>query len=91
MSHTVEVSNEGTIRLPSDVLEQVKPHTRFVVEVDNDTVILRPEDKERPFWATATREEKAERFRRWIEEIRKQEHAPALPDEALRRESMYDA
>jgi hypothetical protein len=90
MSHTVEISNEGTIRLPSDVLERMKPHTRFVVEVHNHIVVLRPEDEQQPFWATATPEEKTERFRRWIEEIRKQENSPALPDEALRRESMYD-
>ena len=90
MNHTVEVSDEGTIRLPSDVLEQMKPHTRFIVEVQNRTVVLRPEDKEQPFWATATPEERAEHFRQWIEELRSQEHSPALPDEAVSRESMYD-
>ena len=90
MSHTVEVSDEGTIRLPSDVLEQVKPHTRFVVEVHNGTMILRPADPKKPFWATATPQERTERFRQWVEEIRRQEHSPALPDEALRRESMYE-
>jgi len=87
MSHTVEVSDEGTIRLPADVLEQVKPHTRFIVEVHNGTVVLRPEEKENPFWATATPEERAEDLRRWVASHK---GGPGVPDEAVSRESMYD-
>jgi hypothetical protein len=87
MSHTVEVSDEGTIRLPSDVLEQVKPHTRFVVEVHNGTVVLRPEDTEKPFWATATPKERAEDLRQWVANHK---GGPGLSDEAVSRESMYD-
>jgi adenylate kinase len=87
MSHTVEISNEGTIRLPSDVLERMKPHTRFVVEVDNHIVVLRPEDEQQPFWATATREEWVKDFRQWVASHK---GGPGLSDEAVRRESMYD-
>jgi len=87
MSHTVEVSDEGIIRLPSDVLEQVKPHTRFVVEVHNRIVVLRPENEEQPFWATATPEEWVKDFRQWVASHK---GGPGLSDEAVSRESMYD-
>jgi len=63
MSHTVEVSDEGTIRIPAEVLDRVKPHTRFVVAVYNDTVVLRPERQDQSFWAPATPEEWAEDLR----------------------------
>ncbi len=87
MSHTIELSAEGTIHLPPDVLEQVKPHTRFVVEVDNDTVVLRPEGKTQPFWATATPKERADDLRQWVASHK---GGPGLSDEAVSRESMYD-
>lgn len=87
MSHTVEVSDAGTIQLPADVLEQVKPHSRFIVEVHNGTVVLRPENGEQPFWATATPEEWVKDFRQWVASHK---GGPGLPDEAVSRESMYD-
>ena len=90
MSQVVELNEEGTLRLPPEVIEQVKPHKRFAVEVDNGTVILRPEAEEQPFWATATPEEWVEPFHPWLASIRARDSGPPLPDEALRRENIYD-
>jgi hypothetical protein len=69
------------------VLEKVKPHTRFVVEMQNGTLILRPETKAQPFWATATPEERAQDLRRWVAS---HTEGPGLSDEALSRESIYE-
>ena len=87
MNHTVKMSDEGLIRLPSDVLEQLKPHTRFIVEVRDRTVVLRPEAEEKPFWATATPEEWVKDFHEWVASHK---GGPGLSDEAVSRESMYD-
>ncbi len=57
MSHIVEVNEEGALYLPAEVLAQVKPPQRFVLEVNSGTLILRPEATAPPFWAVATPEE----------------------------------
>ncbi len=57
MSHIVEVNEEGALYMPAEVLTQVKPHQRFVLEVNSGTLILRPETTAPPFWAVATPEE----------------------------------
>ncbi|MGE0683598.1 MAG: hypothetical protein AB7P69_22210 [Candidatus Binatia bacterium] len=63
MSQVVEISEDGALTLPAEVLEQVKPHKRFVVKVYNGTLVLHPESEPLPFWATATPEERAEDLR----------------------------
>ncbi len=90
MSQVVELTDAGTIHLPAEVLEQVKPHRRFVVRVVDGGLVLQPEDQKPPFWATATPEEWVANFHQWLESIRAEESGPPLPDEALRRENMYD-
>ncbi len=87
MSQIVEVNEEGMLSLPAEVLERVKPHRRFVVEVSNSTLILRPEAKAQPFWATATPEERAEDLRQWVASHK---DGPGLPAEALSRDTIYD-
>ncbi len=87
MSRVVEVNEEGKLSLPAEVLEQVRPHRRFVVEVSNGALILRPEVKTQPFWATATPEERAKDLRQWVASHK---DGPGLPDEALSRETIYD-
>jgi hypothetical protein len=86
MSEVVEVDAQGSLHLSPELLRHPKPHTRYVVEVQGDTLILRPETA-RPFWATATPEERAEAFRRWA--ALERPPAPALPPEAFSRESIY--
>jgi len=87
MSQVVELTDDGTIHLPTEVLEQVKPHRRFVVRVVNGGLVLHPEDKKLPFWATATPEEWVKDFRQWVASHK---DGPGLSDEAVSRESMYD-
>jgi hypothetical protein len=87
MSQVVEISEEGAIYLPPEMLKQLQPHTRFTVELQNGTLILRPEDKTQPFWATATPEEWVKDFREWVASHKT---GPNLPQEALSRDSMYD-
>jgi hypothetical protein len=95
MSAIVEVSETGTLQLPTEILQEIQPNTRFVVEVESvrDSegkqyrLILSPVTPEQPFWATATPEERAERFHQWVQSHK---DSPNLPDEALRRENIYD-
>ena len=88
MNRIVETNEEGAIHLSPELLGEPKPHTRYVVEVDGDILTLRPESNARPFWATATPQERAEAFRQWAN--KKRPSAPPLPSEALRRENIYD-
>jgi len=87
MSSIVEVSESGTLQLPAEILQAIGPNARFVVEVESDRLILSPVPPEQPFWATATPEERAERFHQWVQSHK---NGPNLPDEALRRENIYD-
>jgi bifunctional DNA-binding transcriptional regulator/antitoxin component of YhaV-PrlF toxin-antitoxin module len=87
MSSIVEVSESGTLQLPAEILQAIRPNTRFVVEVESDRLILSPVPPEQPFWATATPEEGVERFHQWVQSHK---DGPNLPDEALRRENIYD-
>lgn len=87
MSLIVEVSESGTLQLPTEILQAIQPNTRFVVEVESDRLILSPVPPEQPFWATATPEERAERLMQWVQS---HQNGSNLPDEALRRENIYD-
>lgn len=87
MSLIVEVNEDGALQLPDEVLEAIKPNSRFVVEIQNKTVVLSPVEETKPFWETATPEERIKRWREWG---RSHKESPNLPSEALRRENMYD-
>ena len=87
MSQVVEINEEGAITLPAEVLEQIRPHKRFVVEVHDGILVLHPESEPLPFWATATPEERAEDLRRWVASHKE---GPGLSLEALSRETIYD-
>lgn len=87
MSEIVEVDDRGAIQLPRSLLAAVKPHTRFVLEVQGETLVLRPITT-LPFWQTATPQERAAAVRQWAELDRPV--APPIPDEALHRDQMYD-
>jgi hypothetical protein len=88
MSRIVETNEEGAIHLSPELLGESKPHTRYILEVQGDTLTLRPEGESQPFWATASPQERAEAFRRWANQ--KRPPAPPLPNEALRRENIYE-
>ncbi len=89
MGKVLEVDESGTLTLPPDLLRQAKPRTRYLVAVEGDTLILRPDlGGNPPLWAVATREEWIRDFLAWAE--RERPPAPPLPDLALSRESIYD-
>ncbi len=87
MTHILEVNAQGELRVPSELLKHAKPRKRYLLEVDGDTLILHPEQL-RPLWATATPTQRAEAFRTWA--MMPRPSAPTLPDEALRRENIYN-
>jgi hypothetical protein len=86
VGNIVEVNEQGVLTLPPEVLPQVSPHKRFVLEVQGDVLVLRPERAE-AFWVSASPERRAAAFRDWAAG---HEEGPGLPDEALRRENLYD-
>lgn len=87
MSPIVEVDDRGAIQLPPDLLAVLKPHTRFAVDIQGATLVLRPVAGTR-FWETATPQERAHAVRQWAEAERPA--APVLPETALHRDDMYD-
>lgn len=85
---TLEANDDGGLNLPAELIGAVKPHAKFELEILGDVLILRPADKERPFWQRATAQQRAEMFRQWAESSR-----PPTPDislESMRRENLYD-
>ena len=87
MSKVIETNDEGALYLPPEVLGATRPHSRYRVEVQGDGLILSPLEEPRPFWETAIPQERVEAFRHWV---MSHVEGPNLPDEALRRESIYD-
>jgi hypothetical protein len=88
MGSIIEVSEAGTLQLPAEILQAIQPNTRFVVEIESDLVILSPVPLKQPFWATATPQERAEHWHQWVQ---RHQEGFNLPDEALRRENIYDS
>jgi len=86
MSKIVEIDERGAIQLPGDLLAALKPRTRFVLEIQGETIVLRPVTA-LLFWQTATPQERAEAARQWAELERPA--APPIPDTALHRDQMY--
>ncbi len=87
MNLIVEVNDSGALYLPAEILAALKPNARFMVEVKNETLILHPETSDLPFWSTATPGERAERLMQWVESHKE---GANLPEDALRRENIYD-
>jgi hypothetical protein len=91
MGQIIEVDEKGGLYLPPEVLGDEQPHTPYVLEARNGILTLtrlRTQlRQEPPFWATATPEERAKDFLEWA---LSHKDGPNLPDDALRRENMYD-
>jgi hypothetical protein len=83
----VEINEKGELKLPEELLGRVKPHTRFEVELQGETLVLSPATAKKRFWETATTEEWLEAFGRWVDSL---PPGPDIPLEALRRENLYD-
>lgn len=88
MVYILEVSQQGGLQIPSEILPQIKPHTRYQVEIQGETLILRPQ-KEQPFWIVATPAQRVAKFRAWATQTQRPP-TPALPDEALSRDTIYN-
>lgn len=83
MTQILQVNEHGDLYLPKEVLGKVRPGTCYSVEVQGELLILR---KEQP--AVLSPEEKAAQWRKWA--ASHSSESPGLPDEALRRENIYD-
>ena len=88
MTYVLEIDQDGNLEIPSEILPEVTPHSRYHLEVLGDTLILRPQQSI-PFWASATPTQRAARFRAWGQQTTRP-RAPILSDEALSRETIYD-
>jgi hypothetical protein len=84
----LEVSDDGVLHVPGELLAGAKPHAQFELEVLGEVVVLRPAGADRPFWRQATPGQRAEAFKRWASTSLPD--APDLPAESLRREALYD-
>ena len=69
------------VKITSRTPEEIKPHFDAMLE-------RLVEPKKRPFYETATPEERARAFREWAESHDR--NTPLLSDYAVSRESMYD-
>ncbi|MEH1848259.1 MAG: hypothetical protein V7L25_25595 [Nostoc sp.] len=83
MTHILKVNEHGDLYLPSEVLGKLQPGTVYSLEVQGDVLILRPERS-----GVFSPEEKAAKWRRWA--ASHSANSPSLPNEALRREHIYD-
>ena len=88
MAHILEINQQGVLQIPSEILPDSQPHTRYRVEVQGETLILRPEQNH-PFWQTATPEQRVARFREWITQTERPA-SPALSDEDVSRKTIYN-
>ena len=88
MPSIVEISTEGHLHLPAEIVQTLQPHTRFSIAIENGRLILSPLPPEQPHWAIATPEERAEHLMAWV---KSHKNGANLPDEALRRENIYDS
>ncbi len=86
MMQVMETNAKGDLYLPSKMLNRAKPHTRYIVEVTDTQIVLRPESQ-RPLWEAASLDKRIAALRQWVQSHQK---AHNLPDEALSRDSMYD-
>ncbi len=88
MTYILEISQQGDLQIPADILPHIKPHTRYQVEIQGETLILRPQNKQ-PFWQIATPTQRVAKFKEWARQT-KRPLRPILSDEALSRESIYN-
>jgi hypothetical protein len=83
VTHILKVNEHGDLYLPSKVLGEVEPGTPYTVEVQGEVLILRPQRSD-----LLSPEEKAAQWRKWA--ASHSSKSPGLPDEALRRENIYE-
>lgn len=59
MEQIIEADANGVIVLSPEIVETLKPHARYLLEVENGDLRLKLKikDEVKPFWMTATPEE----------------------------------
>ena len=77
----IEAIIQALTRITSRTPEQIKPYLETMLERLVESI-------ERPFYETATPEERARAFREWASSHDR--NTPLLSDYAVSRESMYD-
>ena len=83
----VEIGDDGVLHVPADLLTGAKPHTKYVLDVCGNLIVLRPADDPEPIWKNPDPVQRAESFIRWAETPRPP--APDIPLEFLDREHIY--
>jgi len=89
MSAIIHIAPNGTIQLPPEILAHLQLNTPYAVRTENSKVVMEPAPVERHSNNHLSPEQRAKRFRQWVDSMPKRE-GPPIPDEALRRENMYD-
>ncbi len=100
MSTVVRPNKNGEVVVPRELVSVITPHDQLEVEVQGNSLVLRPLQEDvaaeverlqleaKRFWSEATPAERAREFREWARSLKPR--ARHLPDEALRRENLYD-
>ncbi len=91
MTVTIELKPEIEKRLAEKAKQSGLPIETFI-EVfieDNLEEEAKDEPRQKSFQETATKEEWSAEFHRWLDS-HKDKNYPSIPDEALRRENMYE-
>jgi hypothetical protein len=87
MNQTIKINESGGLYLPPELLGEAAKHQEFSLETEGEKIVLRPVPSSKEIWETRTPDERAAEFRLWAES---QQTKVNLPDEALRRENIYD-
>ena len=61
--------------MPAELLTAAKPHTKFVLDVSADLIVLRPADEPEPMWMNPDPAKRAEEFLKYADLPR-----PPAPD-----------
>lgn len=83
----IETNDIGELQIPARVIN-AGPHTRFRLEQDGNVLKLIPESSPKG-WKSLTQSVRSRAFQDWAEKLPAR-NGPEIPDEALRRENLYD-
>ena len=91
MTVTIELKPETEKRIQERAKRRGKAIEAYLEDFIEENIVEESDkrEKERPFHETATKEEWLVEFHRWLDS-HKDKNYPSIPDEALRRENMYE-
>jgi hypothetical protein len=88
MSVTLQADKEGNLYLPHTLLPGAAPLASYRVSQQRGELTISKSGAEtRPFWETATPEQKVEALEAWLKEVAT---PVGLSDYAVSRDSIYD-